>query len=166
MEHYYEKSSDSTAEEIILVKCNIDFKKYDIKETKNKIILTPKKEQIIVKRADKLKSYEFKNSEIQKCVLNDKKNKKDNYKALIVDIYNLIKNGKQIIKNTTLNIDTNKREDSGFYYLDKLGISVQGVDANRSIYEVFTQCIKNDISIELEIKMEDDKTVIFKTVEK
>lgn len=165
MDCYYEKSDASTEEEIILVKCNIDLKKYDIKELKNKIILTPKKEEIIIKKADKLRSYEFKNSEIQKCILNDKKNKKDNYKALLFDVYNIINNGKQIIKNTILNIVTVEKEDTGFSYIKKLGFSVQGVESNRTIIEIFTQCLKNDISLELEIKMDDGNVIIFKTPE-
>ncbi len=163
MDCYYEKSDASTEEEIILVKCNINLEKYDIKEMKNKIILTPKKEKIIIKKIDKLKSFDFKNSEIQKCIINNKKNKKDNYKALLFDIYNLIDNGKQIIKNTILNIVTVEKEDTGFSYLKKLGFSVQGVDSNRTITEIFGQCLKNDINIELEIKMDNGTVIIFNT---
>lgn len=166
MDYYYEKSDASTEEEIILVKCNIDLKKYDIKEMKNKIILTPKKQEIIIKKVDKLKSFEFKNSEIQKCILNDKKNKKDNYKAILLDIYNIINNGKQIIKNTILNIVTVEKEDTGFSYLKKLGFSVQGVDSNRTMTEIFGQCLKNEINLELEIKMDNGEIIIFKTPEK
>jgi hypothetical protein len=160
---YYEKSDVSTEEEIVLVKCSVDLSKYNVKETKTKIILTPKKkEEIIIKKITKLKSFDFTNSEIINCSLNKKKNKKDNYKALLIDVYHLIKNGKQIIKNTVLNIETVERNDCGFHFLQKLGLSFQGCDSNRTITEIFNQCIKNDITIELEIKMDGGQTILFK----
>jgi hypothetical protein len=50
--------------------------------------------------------------------------------------------------------------DSGYYYLDKLGISVQGVDANNCIYEIVNQCIKNNIKLKMNIKLENKDDII------
>ena len=54
---------------------------------------------------------------------------------------------------------TIKKEDEGFYYLDKLGISVQGVDSNKCIFEIINQCIENEINILMKIKLIDDVTI-------
>ncbi len=56
---------------------------------------------------------------------------------------NQINDGTKIIKNTKLNIKTIKKEDEGFYYLDNIGISVQGIDSNKCLNEIISQCMEN-----------------------
>jgi hypothetical protein len=76
------------------------------------------------------------------------------------DIYYKINNGSKIIKNTSINISTIKRDDQGFYYLDKLGISVQGVDANKCLYEIINQCNKNNIKLNMNIVLKNKDVII------
>ncbi len=52
-----------------------------------------------------------------------------------------------------MNIKTIEKTDNGFYYLEDLGISIQGVDTNKCIYEIFQQCKMNNITLELSIKL-------------
>ena len=59
----------------------------------------------------------------------------------------------KIIKNTKLNIKTIKKEDEGFYYLDNIGISIQGVDSNKCLLEIINQCLENQIKLSMNIKL-------------
>jgi len=78
--------------------------------------------------------------------------KKLNYKSILTDIYGLIEDSKKIITYSQINIKTIKKIDEGFYFLDQLGISVQGADANKCINEIISQCVKNKIKISFEIE--------------
>ena len=62
-------------------------------------------------------------------------------------------------KNTTLNIKTIEYNHRGFYYLEELGISVQGVDANKCLYEIVNQSKKNNINLDIKIKLSDNKLI-------
>jgi len=59
-----------------------------------------------------------------------------------------------------LNIETIKKFDSDFYYLDKLGISVQGVDANKCLYEIINQCKKNNIKLKMDIILKNKDNIV------
>jgi hypothetical protein len=74
-------------------------------------------------------------------------------------VYDVIDNGAKIIKTSILNIDTKKRNDSGYYYLDNLGISVQGVDSNKCMLEIISQCLCYNIKIMMKIQLENNKLV-------
>ncbi len=74
-------------------------------------------------------------------------------------IYKIINDGAKIIKNTNLNIKTLEKNDSGFYYVEELGISIQGVDSNKCLYEIYNQCIENKIKIKLQIKTFDNNII-------
>lgn len=50
---------------------------------------------------------------------------------------------------------TIKKIDEGFYYLDDIGINVQGVNSNKCIYEIMSQCIDNEINMIMEIKLQN-----------
>ena len=54
---------------------------------------------------------------------------------------------------------TIKKEDEGFYYLDNIGISIQGVDSNKCLLEIINQCIENEIELSMKIKLIDDITI-------
>ena len=100
-----------------------------------------------------------KKSTISECVIDNKEYNKLKYKSILEQIYKLINDGTKIIKNTKLNIKTIKKEDEGFYYLDNIGISVQGIDSNKCLFEIINQCIENEIEISMKIKLIDDTTI-------
>jgi len=102
------------------------------------------------------KNYDFKKSNIISCFINGNNDMKLKYRSICEYIYRIINDGTKIIKQTKLNIKTLKKVDEGFSYLDDLGISVQGVDSNKCLYEILHQCIENEINIKLQIKTFDN----------
>ncbi|ARF12624.1 hypothetical protein Klosneuvirus_10_3 [Klosneuvirus KNV1] len=125
------------------------------------ILLTPIKNVTVTNLQD-IPKYDFKQSTITKCIINNTPHKKLKYKSILNTIYETINDGTTIIKHTKLNIKTINKTDEGFYYLDKLGISVQGVDANKSVYEIVNQCHNNNVILELVVKMVNGMNVTFK----
>ena len=113
---------------------------------------------IIINKLEELKKYNFNKSIIIENKVNDVicNNK---YKSIMNYIYKIIDNGTKIIKNSSLNIKTIRKEDKGFYYLDDIGISVQGIDANKSIYEIYNQSLINNIKVYLKIKLENNMII-------
>lgn len=81
------------------------------------------------------------------------------YRSILNQIYHWINDGAKIIKHTKLNIKTTKKEDEGFYHLDNMGISIQGVDSNKCLLEIIIQCIENEIELDLNIKLIDGITI-------
>ena len=101
---------------------------------------------------------DYTNSKINKLEINNKKVNIDlNYKSVIRYIYNNeIKDGFRIIKNTLFNdIKTFKKEDKGYYYLEKIGISVRFKNANDSFNEIINQCEINNIKLYMKIELFD-----------
>lgn len=138
--------------DIILKKVFIDTNLYNVEKSNNNIILK-KKKNVKITSIEDLSDYDFKKSSILKCSINGEEVNKNKYKSVLENIYNLIDNGTKIIKNTKLNIKTTEKQDEGFYYLKKLGISVQGVDSNKCLLEILNQCIFNEIDIQIEIEL-------------
>jgi len=68
-------------------------------------------------------------------------------------------NGAQIIKNTSLNIKTKKYTEKGFTYNDNLGISIQGVDANKCLNEIVIQCENNNIKLYIDIQLDNKENI-------
>ena len=58
-----------------------------------------------------------------------------------------------------MNIKTIKKEDDGFYYLDNIGISIQGVDSNKCLLEIINQCMKNNIELFIKIKLYNNTVI-------
>ena len=139
--------------DILLEKTIIDSSNYKVEKQLNGDILLKKLIQIDILNIKDLKHYDLKNSEILECAINNKLIAKLKYKSVLEQIYNIINDGTVIIKNTTLNIKTIKKEDEGYYYLEDIGISVQGVESNKCIIEILNQCEKNKINIIMEIKL-------------
>jgi hypothetical protein len=52
-----------------------------------------------------------------------------------------------------------KKEDEGFYYLKNIGISIQGVDSNKCLSEIISQCIENKIKLSMKIKLIDNVNI-------
>jgi hypothetical protein len=124
-----------------------------IHQDNGEILLKPITKNITITKKKDLSKYDFCNSVIVVNKINEDVCNKNKYKSILDYIYDIIGNGTQIIKNTTLNIKTIEKTDNGFYYLEDLGISIQGVDSNKCIYEIFQQCKMNNITLELSIKL-------------
>jgi hypothetical protein len=139
--------------DILLEKTIIDSSNYKIEKQQNGDILLKKIEPIDILDIRDLKHHDLKNSEIIKCLVGNIQVTKLKYKSVLEQIYNIIDDGTKIIKNTTLNIKTKKKEDEGYYYLEDIGISIQGVESNKCILEILNQCVKNKINIVMEIKL-------------
>jgi hypothetical protein len=138
-------------DDILLEKIIIDTTNYHSINQENGNILLRKNK--IINNIDDLKTIDFTKSNIIECTINNIPFYKLKYKSILEQIYNNINDGTIIIKNTKLNIKTIKKEDEGFYYLDNIGINIQGVDSNKCIYEICNQCINNNITISLKIKL-------------
>ena len=145
--------------DILLQKINIDITKYIEKKQENGDIILQQKQIVVISDIREIKKYDFTKSIINICTINAINFEKLKYKPILKYIYNLINDGTHIIKNTLLNIKTIKKEDEGFYYLQELGISIQGVDSNKCIYEIVNQCIKNNIKIIIDIKLNNNTDI-------
>ena len=139
--------------DILLQKIIIDNTNYIIIEKENGDKLLKKITSINITDIKNIKDYDFKKSIILKCLINNEDFNKLKYKLILEQIYKLIKDGVKIIKNTKLNIKTIKKEDEGFYYLDNIGISIQGVDSNKCLLEIINQCLENQIKLSMKIKL-------------
>ena len=139
--------------DILLQKIIIDNTNYIIIEKENGDKLLKKITSINITDIKYIKDYDFKKSIILKCLINNEDFNKLKYKLILEQIYKLIKDGVKIIKNTKLNIKTIKKEDEGFYYLDNIGISIQGVDSNKCLLEIINQCLENQIKLSMKIKL-------------
>jgi hypothetical protein len=142
---------------ILLKKIIIDNTQYIMIKKDNGDILLQK--NINITKIENIKLYSFKKSIILECLINNKEFNKLKYKSILEQIYKLINDGSTIIKNTKLNIKTIKKEDEGFYYLDNIGISVQGCESNKCLLEIINQCSINKIHIYIKIKL-FDKVII------
>ena len=101
--------------------------------------------------------HNFTSSKIIKCTINENNYNKLKYKSILVHIYKLINDGASIIRNTEISIVTIEKKDKGYKYIPSLGISVQGVDANKCLKEILNQCEKNNIKIQIKIELKNDK---------
>ena len=135
----------------ILLKKNIGLINYSLIYQENGDILL--KKNIILTDIKDLINYNFNNSIIENCLINNIKIEKLKYKSVLNYIYHVINCGSTIIKNTKLNIKTIEINDKGFYYLNKLGISIQGTDSNKCLLEIINQSITNNLSIYMKIKL-------------
>ena len=145
--------------DILLQKIVIDNVNYTVINKDNGDILLHKITNIHITNIKDIKDYDFKKSTISECSIDNKEFNKLKYKSILEQIYKTINDGTKIIKNTKLNIKTIKKEDEGFYYLDNIGISVQGVDSNKCLLEIINQCIENEIELSMKIKLIDDITI-------
>ena len=131
----------------------IKFQQQCLEFQRNSSICVQKINNINITDIKDVKNYDFKKSIIQITKINNEDFNKLKYKLILEQIYKLIKDGVKIIKNTKLNIKTIKKEDEGFYYLDNIGISIQGVDSNKCLLEIINQCLENQIKLSMNIKL-------------
>ena len=143
--------------DIILTKTIIELDNYIInKENDNNKLILSKIKNVKIKQLSELSKYNFSKSIIIKCLIDNDEYDKLKYKSILLRIYELINSGKKIIKNTLLNIETIEKNDDGFYYIENLGISIQGVDSNKCIKEIMNQCIINNLSIKMNIRLNNN----------
>ena len=136
---------------ILLTKELINNYNYSLIYQENGDILL--KKNIILTDIKDLINYNFNNSLIIDCSINNIKILKLKYKLILNYIYHIINCGSTIIKNTKINIKTIEINDKGFYYLNKLGISIQGTESNKCLLEIINQCIHNNIQLHMKIKL-------------
>lgn len=130
--------------------CMNDEEKFNIIIEKSKTITNEDKDKDVLR-------YKFTYTNITKVKLYDKVYNISAYSKLIEHIYILIKNYELIKKNTCLNIVKGKKEDKGYYYIDKINISYQRACANKSMKEIITQLKCNNITYVIEIQSEEEK---------
>jgi len=150
--------------ELILEKIQNDFMdEYDREILPNGNISLKKRQSTIISSFNdfnnEIKKYNIKYSEIIKCTINKTKTNLYKYKQNLDYIYNIIDRGSQIIKHTTLHIETVHKTNDGFKYYPDLGISVQSVNSNKCLKEIITQCFYNDIRINITIKTSENDII-------
>ena len=153
------KFTELDNDDILLHKIIIDTINYTIINKDNGDKLLKKINHINITDIKAIKDYDFKKSIILECLIDNKEFNKLKYKSILEQIYKLINDGTKIIKNTKLNIKTLKIEDEGFYYLDNIGISVQGAESNKCLLEITNQCIENKIGLSIKIKLINEITI-------
>lgn len=140
VEHENEKELILKKEEI-----NEENMIYDVRN--DKYIL---KKCQIVKEKD-IDNYNFKKSKIYTIKINQKKYEIKKYNKILKKIYEIIDEPIKIIKSSILNIKIGKKDDKGYNYIDRLGISYQSADSNKCIKEILKQCNENNIKIKIDI---------------
>lgn len=106
-------------------------------------------------------------AKITKCILNNVILSKDKLKAFYIILYlykEIINDQKFILKNTTFSrktLNVGKHIDTKIYYIESLNIFLKKSNLNNSIREIIKLCLKLEISIELEIKLKDNKIISY-----
>jgi len=157
MEVYKFKNLDNG--DVLLEKVVLDNTNYTIINKNNGDKILKKITSVNIIDVNNIKKYDFKKSNILSCLLNDNEIIKLKYKSILENIYKIINDGTKIIKNSKLNIKTVKKKEEGFYYLKDLGISIQGVDCEKCLLEIINQCIENEITIIMKIKLNDETNI-------
>jgi len=143
--------------DILLEKVEININDYIIEnlENGNKLL----KKRITITVINDIKKYNFSNSIILSCTLNNIPVSILKYSNIMKNIYDLINDGTTIIKNTIMNIKTIEINISGFHYYKNLGISIQSADSNKTLLEIIKQCTSNNIFIDMEIKLNNNEVL-------
>ncbi len=145
--------------DILLEKIILDITNFTIIKKNNGDMILKKIVNINNNNIDDILQYNFKNSNILFCAINNNEIFKLKFKTVLENIYNVINDGTKIIKYSKLNIKTIIKKNEGFYYLKNLGISIQGVDSNKCIKEIIDQCIENKILLIIKIKLHDETMI-------
>lgn len=148
--------------DILLEKIIINTMNYNIINKSNGDKILKRNYNIIIKNKgniDEIRKYDLTKSVVLECIINNTKINKLKYKTILIDIYKIINDGVKIIKHANLNIKTKKKENEGFYYLNTIGISIQAVDSNRTLFEIINQCFENNIKLSIKIKCLDESII-------
>ena len=129
---------------------------YNITFYNGNLILSKKLKEISL---EQIKALDFKKSTIINCSINNENKSFKKYKQIINYLFEEINDIDIILDNTILNIEKGKYEDRGYKFNSKLNISIQGVDSNKSIQEIFNISKISQISINIKIKLENKQIV-------
>lgn len=161
MEFYKFKKLEN--EDILLEKTIINKEEYEIITKDDGNILLKKKPKIIVNiyknNIQELRKYNFTHSTILISKIKNEEMSKLAYQAILRKVYEKINDAIIIIKNTELNMKIFKKTNDGFQYLENLKISFQGVDSNKCLNEIINQCIKENISLQMQIQLTNNHIV-------
>ena len=154
---------DHDNEQILLKRINADTDCsadcYTIVRQDNGDILLKKTVITKITCIDNLKIHNFASSEVLSCSIDDCELGRLTYRNMLNYVYKSIGDGAKIIKNSILNIKTIEKSDAGFYYIADIGISIQGANSNKCLFETIQQCVKNDIKVDIKIKLDDDTLI-------
>jgi hypothetical protein len=110
-----------------------------------------------------IKQYNFRKSTILSCRVNNIILDNLRYMTICRYLYDIINNSNKIINNTTLKIITDKKNQNGWRYIEKYNISFQSVNANKTMLEIYTQCIKNNIKLSIQIRLSNSNIISIAT---
>jgi len=133
----------------------------------NILILKPKKNIITEEEFEKIDL--TKSSILEYNILDIKNNIISNnisnkYKTILIDIW-LNTPFQEIIKYTTFNIKlTNEQGNKGYYWNEQLKFSSQNKDSNGTMKEIIKMCKINNYILDITIKLNNSKTIYFKTI--
>lgn len=156
---FYVKSINDNGD-IILKQESISLAEYNVYFMANGTIQATKKESVVDILSNP-NNISLRFSQVLECNINGHDvNQGLKYNTILRKLYEMIDDGAKIIRNTKLNIQTIKTQDKGFYYIEKLNISVQNVDADKACVEIIHQARKNDIAIKVKIRLADASVII------
>ena len=104
---------------------------------------------------------EIKGSKIIGCIVNDKNSNINKYHQLLIYLYSEV-DLNTILQNSTLNISLDKISEKGFKYYDNIGLSIQSVEARKTLKEIINIVKVMNYSLELRIKLKNEEIIRFK----
>ena len=99
-------------------------------------------------------------STITECKINNINNDIHKYKKLLIHLYSTT-DINTILQNTILNVSQQEIYDKGFEYYNRLGLSIQGSDARRTLKEIINIIKIKNYKMELKIKLKNDEIIRF-----
>lgn len=141
----------------------ININDYNIVQLENGDFLLQRKNVVTY---EQLSNYNLSFSTITNCIINGNTTTKDNYSSILREIYLMIGSGTKIILDTNFKIgngiETGDRRDFHYNYIPELSISIRYCNANTTTKEILNQCLKNNITIEIEVTLQDGSNIIIK----
>lgn len=107
---------------------------------------------------DALFSKDFGNSKIIECKINNIDIINRKYIKIIRYLYSFM-NRETILQNTKLNILREEKNDDGFKYYPKLGISIQGINSKLCLREIINIIKIQRYNINIKIKLQNNEIV-------
>jgi hypothetical protein len=104
---------------------------------------------------------DLKGSKIIGCIVNDKNSNINKYHQLLIHLYSEV-DLNTILQNSTLNISLDKISEKGFKYYDDIGLSIQSVEARKTLKEIINIVKVMNYSLELRIKLKNEEIIRFK----
>ena len=126
------------------------------------LILTPKKQYMT---EIEFNIMQFTHSTIEECLIKQEDkhiSTNTSYRSVLVDIWKSIPTQK-ILQTTTFNFKlTNENGIKGYKWCEEILMSFQNKDASGTLKEIIHMVKVNNLTIELSIKLETGRIVLFK----